>query len=1079
MIVRRVRCVRGVFRVPLAAIPLFLFAWTPADPAGASAGNPALGTAERVECLERIERVLWSHRIWPDANPGPRPAPESRVDRRALAARVRRDLAADAELARRRGHGISAGELQAELERMARASLDRKLLGELFDALDRDPLLAAECLARPALTARLLSADAALQLRIESRARAGSAAPPAGAAAIAGAPLALPDLPAGACTLDTWTPLATPPNPSANARVRPSHVWTGTEMIVWGGTGSGGVLLTTGLRYTPALDSWQTISIAGAPTGRYGERAVWTGSEMIVWGGAATGTQVNTGGRYSPGSDSWTATPTSGAPSAREGPAMVWSGSEVIVWGGRGPSGVLGDGRRFSPSIGLWSPMSAASAPAAREYHAATWTGSRILVWGGRLASASRTNTGASYDPVTDTWAAISTTSAPSPRDWPLMAWTGDEAVVWGGSDSSTLATGGIYSPVSDSWTATSTVAAPAPRHGYNTPPVASDQEFIVWGNAPTNYNDGGRLDPEANAWTPMSPAPSGRQGHANIWTGEAYLVWGGSLSGTVLADGAAYCAPSDTAAPTGPANFLALPPHFEFGWATDPNLTLEWSGAADAGGSGLEGYVVLVDGSANTDPGTTVNVPHTADPHDFQAVLPSGQSYAHLRVCDEAGNCGAPLHAGPYGLDQQAPSALSGLTSTTHAVGVPSNVAVIATTWDPGSDVPSGVAGYVWTFTSAPSWTCAGPILGTPPGATSNPLVSGTWYFHVCAADYAGNPGPVATLGPFLLDHEGAQVTAVGSVADSGDGQVAAGELLVTGPTQLLLEFTEPLDPLAAEDEASYLVVGAGANGILETSGCLAGPGGDDVAVPVDLATFSSAPAFSALRLDGRRALPLGGYRSFGCSALEDLAGNALDGDGLPGNGEDFALDFAVRATNLLENPNFDGDLGGWQLSATGSGVVAYAAADADGHTVSGSAGVSASPSGPEQAGFDQCVTLAAGVEHLVDGSWTVTGGDAFSPELVVTASFFASATCGGVPLSTSEQLAAVGTTSAAWIPFASRLVAPAGAVAARLGLSVRAASLAAYQAKIDRLVFDDGGIFADGFESGDWSRWSSSWPP
>ena len=34
--------------------------------------------------------------------------------------------------------------------------------------------------------------------------------------------------------------------------------------------------------------------------------AVWTGSEMIVWGGTGAN-YFNTGGRYNPNTDSWTA----------------------------------------------------------------------------------------------------------------------------------------------------------------------------------------------------------------------------------------------------------------------------------------------------------------------------------------------------------------------------------------------------------------------------------------------------------------------------------------------------------------------------------------------------------------------------------------------------------------------------------------------------------------------------------------------------------------------------------------------------------------------------------------------------
>ena len=55
-------------------------------------------------------------------------------------------------------------------------------------------------------------------------------------------------------------------------------------MIVWGGEFNGGYL-NTGGRYNPGTDSWMATSTTNAPAGRYGHTAVWTGSEMIVWGG--------------------------------------------------------------------------------------------------------------------------------------------------------------------------------------------------------------------------------------------------------------------------------------------------------------------------------------------------------------------------------------------------------------------------------------------------------------------------------------------------------------------------------------------------------------------------------------------------------------------------------------------------------------------------------------------------------------------------------------------------------------------------------------------------------------------------
>src|SRR4029453_18714955 len=84
-------------------------------------------------------------------------------------------------------------------------------------------------------------------------------------------------------------------------------------------------------------DSWTTTNTTNAPTGRYNHAAVWTGSEMIVWGGnddTLLGHVLNPGGRYNPSTDRWSPTSTTNAPTARQYPTAVWTGSEMIVWGG-------------------------------------------------------------------------------------------------------------------------------------------------------------------------------------------------------------------------------------------------------------------------------------------------------------------------------------------------------------------------------------------------------------------------------------------------------------------------------------------------------------------------------------------------------------------------------------------------------------------------------------------------------------------------------------------------------------------------------------------------------------------------
>jgi len=86
-------------------------------------------------------------------------------------------------------------------------------------------------------------------------------------------------------------------------------------MIVWGGAGCE---LNTGARYNPSTDSWTTTSTHQRAEGRYFHTAVWTGTEMIVWGGES-GTDpfyLDNGGRYNPGTDSWTPISITNAPSA-------------------------------------------------------------------------------------------------------------------------------------------------------------------------------------------------------------------------------------------------------------------------------------------------------------------------------------------------------------------------------------------------------------------------------------------------------------------------------------------------------------------------------------------------------------------------------------------------------------------------------------------------------------------------------------------------------------------------------------------------------------------------------------------
>src|SRR5207237_7294041 len=163
------------------------------------------------------------------------------------------------------------------------------MLRELFEALGNDPFVVAECLARPALSERLVnefdkmnptSASAPKhrkQALPQSQSVAGETEHITEERVLTG--YSLPALSDTASTCDDgWSSLTDLPARRANH----SAVWTGSEMIVFGGINYERSV-GTGDRYNPATDSWSRVSLTNAPIARNNHSAVWTGTEMIVW----------------------------------------------------------------------------------------------------------------------------------------------------------------------------------------------------------------------------------------------------------------------------------------------------------------------------------------------------------------------------------------------------------------------------------------------------------------------------------------------------------------------------------------------------------------------------------------------------------------------------------------------------------------------------------------------------------------------------------------------------------------------------------------------------------------------------
>ena len=326
---------------------------------------------------------------------------------------------------------------------------------------------------------------------------------------------------------------------------RLAGVWTGTRMIVWGGTGGGGGI------YDPVSNSWSSMNLISAPSFRWDHTAVWSGTEMIVWGGNTFGTDVNDGARYNPVSNRWSNIRLTGAPSPRSHHTAVWTGNEMIIWGGS-DTGFLSDGASYNPATNGWTPVLSAGSPSGRSRHTAVWTGTEMIVWGGM---SQKTNhmiyEGGRYNPSVPSWTPTACAALPQVINYATAVWSGSEMLVWGG----TLGNDGVrYNPVTDRWHSMTTVGAPAARFDHTA--VWSGSEMLVWGGTGSvvhNLADGGRYDPVRNQWTAITTdgAPSGRKYHCAVWSGSEMIVWGGQFDGGFptffLNDGARYNPSSDS----------------------------------------------------------------------------------------------------------------------------------------------------------------------------------------------------------------------------------------------------------------------------------------------------------------------------------------------------------------------------------------------------------------------------------------------------------------------------------------------------------------------------------------------------
>jgi hypothetical protein len=285
---------------------------------------------------------------------------------------------------------------------------------------------------------------------------------------------------------DRWQPLSTHGAPSPRSQC--AAVWTGKELLVWGGVGEGGAELNDGARYNPETDTWRAISGASDLEPRMEPTGVWTGSELIVYGGMKfTGGEAafRNGARYRPITDTWTPLPDDYSLPGRTGHTAVWTGERMLVWGGRDllpQQALLNNGLILESGANHWTQLPGDPYLPGRMYHAAVWTGTEMIVWGGMDVDGTMLSSGARYQPATGQWSATMAEGAGGKRHFwrpDLGIWTGEAMLIVAGIDyPSSLDSTFLYYPEGE------------PPGVVQTNCVAAPSGLIAWWRAEGNAND-------------------------------------------------------------------------------------------------------------------------------------------------------------------------------------------------------------------------------------------------------------------------------------------------------------------------------------------------------------------------------------------------------------------------------------------------------------------------------------------------------------------------------------------------------------------------------------------------------------
>jgi N-acetylneuraminic acid mutarotase len=235
---------------------------------------------------------------------------------------------------------------------------------------------------------------------------------------------------------DQWRDISAPPISTAFAEA----IWTGEEMLVFGGVGQGGTTNLVGAAaYDPMTDTWRRLADLPYGLERTADATIGNGV-VYAWPSPSQGT-TRMPIAYAIASDEWVTLPNPPTPDPST-PSLVWMGDLLFAYGAVSEpgGGVVGIGVTFEPVSQTWTlaqpaplePVSPSEGTDASQK--AVRVDGEVYIWTGWVGTdwEEPITRVLAYEPSQDSWRELEPAPIAAQGLWhePII-WTGSQLITY------------------------------------------------------------------------------------------------------------------------------------------------------------------------------------------------------------------------------------------------------------------------------------------------------------------------------------------------------------------------------------------------------------------------------------------------------------------------------------------------------------------------------------------------------------------------------------------------------------------------------------------------------------------------